>query len=215
MRFKSILRRSEILPLPPLLGHVVLMAVVPSPLPHKFRHTHCPPHCSGWLVEQAVRRGNAPCTAMPTKQCVRSLCAVCFCCLWYKMCGGASKFSLMLQQSHVTVTVGVSAACGFYAAFFFLVILELWYNWLVCTSCMASSAGAAEVAIHTPFVFVMTAWLKTLALGWLCLYSHFSSLLLASATTANPTRIFVSSCPGESCGGIRHIVSHFRQCVAL
>ncbi len=28
MRFKLILRRSEILPLPPLLGHVTLMAVV-------------------------------------------------------------------------------------------------------------------------------------------------------------------------------------------
>lgn len=31
-----------------------------------------------------------------------------------------------------------------------LVIAELQCNWLVCTSCMASSSGVAEVAIHMP-----------------------------------------------------------------
>lgn len=36
----------------------------------------------------------------------------------------------MLQQSHVSVTVNVSAACGLYAAFFSLVILVLQCNWL-------------------------------------------------------------------------------------
>ena len=45
MRFKLIPQLSETLPLPPLLGHTVLMAAVPL-LTHTFRRTHCPSHCS-------------------------------------------------------------------------------------------------------------------------------------------------------------------------
>lgn len=47
MRFKLILRRSEFLPLPPLLGHVILMVVVPL-LTHTIQ-THTLSSSLQWL----------------------------------------------------------------------------------------------------------------------------------------------------------------------
>lgn len=88
MRFKLSLRLSEILPLPPLLGHVVLMVMVPL-LSHTIQ-THSvllTAVADLWNKQsggkthskQTARERNTPLTAMPTEQCVHSLCAICFC----------------------------------------------------------------------------------------------------------------------------------------
>ena len=70
-----------------------------------------------------------------------------------------SRVTALLQSELLQFVVSMLLSCSPW-----LVIVEPWCNRLVCTSCKASSAGAADVAIHMP-LFVMTACLKTLALG--------------------------------------------------
>lgn len=127
------------------------------------------------------------------------------------------SFSKRSSEVRVSAASGFSAASSSRCACYFSALA----NWLVCTSCLASNAGAAEVAIHMLFVFVVTACLKSLALCRLCLSTRFCSPLLPSATTMNPHQNLpvvqldlCSACSGASCG-TRHIVSHFSHRVAL
>lgn len=135
----------------------------------------------------------------------------------------------MLQQSHVSVTVNVSAACGLYAAFFSLVILVLQCNWL-------GRVLHAWLQVREP---QRLPFIRLLCLWWLHDWKLWRSVGCVSTVTSpafsylqrqqwtphsppHPppestrlfSRVFVPSCPGESCGK-RHIGSHFRQRVAL
>lgn len=87
MRFKLILRRSEIQPAPPLLGDVVLMVVVLL-LTHTIqtRIVVLTAVADLWnqqsggktpLKTDRESERNTPHTAMPARPCVHSLCAIC------------------------------------------------------------------------------------------------------------------------------------------
>ena len=59
------------------------------------------------------------------------------------------SFNKRSSEVSVSAASGSSAASSSRCACYFGALA----NWLVCTSCLASNAGAAEVAIHMLFVF--------------------------------------------------------------
>lgn len=211
MRFKLILRRSEILLFSPPHMYTHTHTHAPtgtrcingdgaSPQPHKWdvRIVLLTAVADSWNKQSGgktlkTRRGerSTPHTAKPKEQCVQYVLVidvwlshgVFFFFFFFLPCVKVSAKSChSYSRCSCSFLVSLPPSCPL------LVILELQCARLDCTSCMASSAVTAEVAIHVPL------WLDAWKLWYyVCVTTSISSVVFAPLLTMKSTSCLAQS----------------------